>query len=164
MLSCSCSCNFLCQWDMSRAVPRKMREVKLFTGDIQGLCTGRNKVFACTSNGAIRYHVYSKLGSCFMSMLIAITGTSDQPCWLVEAFFFFFQCAFLHHVCMLQHAAVALSMLSVHCHAGLVLCPAQSLHSLYMWAQRVWVHLSVIVFAIRRHTRLGLGCLGSCTT
>ncbi len=52
---CSCSCNFLCQWDMARAVPRKVNEVKLFTGDIQGLCTGRDKVFACTSKGAIRY-------------------------------------------------------------------------------------------------------------
>lgn len=51
---CSCSCNVLCQWDMARAVPRKVREVKLFTGDIQSLCTSRNMVFACTSNGAIR--------------------------------------------------------------------------------------------------------------
>ena len=40
---------------MARAVPRKVNEVKLFTGDIQGLCTGRDKVFACTSKGAIRY-------------------------------------------------------------------------------------------------------------
>lgn len=58
----SCSCNFLCQWDMARAVPRKVKEVKLFTGDIQGLCTGRNKVFACTSNGAIRAWNIGKKG------------------------------------------------------------------------------------------------------
>lgn len=58
----SCSCNVLCQWDMARAVPRKVREVKLFTGDIQGLCTGRNQVFACTSNGAIRAWKIGKNG------------------------------------------------------------------------------------------------------
>ncbi|DBA82342.1 hypothetical protein WJX79_008773 [Trebouxia sp. C0005] len=58
----SCSCNFLCQWDMARAVPRKVNQVKLFTGDIQGLCTGRDKVFACTSKGAIRAWNIGKKG------------------------------------------------------------------------------------------------------
>ncbi|KAL3152801.1 WD repeat-containing protein 90 [Trebouxia sp. C0009 RCD-2024] len=58
----SCSCNVLCQWDMARAVPRKVREVKLFTGDIQSLCTSRNMVFACTSNGAIRAWNIGKKG------------------------------------------------------------------------------------------------------
>ena len=39
---------------MSRAVPRHVRDIKLFTGDILGLCTGNNRLFACTSRGSIK--------------------------------------------------------------------------------------------------------------
>ncbi len=74
---CSCSCNFLCQWDMARAVPRKVNEVKLFTGDIQGLRTGRDKVFACTSKGAIRY-CSSSLQFLFSSFSYIHLGLADD--------------------------------------------------------------------------------------
>ena len=52
--ACSCGCNYIKQWDMSRAVPRHVRDIKLFTGDILGLCTGNNRLFACTSRGSIK--------------------------------------------------------------------------------------------------------------
>jgi pleiotropic regulator 1 len=58
----SSGCNHLRQWDMTRAVPRHAREIKLFTGDILGLCTGGGRVYACTANGAIKAWDIGKLG------------------------------------------------------------------------------------------------------
>jgi hypothetical protein len=53
--TCSCSCNYLKQWDLSRAVPRHVRDVKLFHGDILGLATGGDCVFSCGADGSIRW-------------------------------------------------------------------------------------------------------------
>eukprot|EP00891_Asterochloris_glomerata_P007760 jgi/Astpho2/7760/Aster-07599 len=58
----SCGCNYIKQWDMSRAVPRHVRDIKLFTGDILALCTGNNRLFACTSRGSIKSWTVDKKG------------------------------------------------------------------------------------------------------
>lgn len=48
------SCSTLRQWDMSRAVPRLLRDVKLDKGDIQSLTAGNNSVYACSADGSIQ--------------------------------------------------------------------------------------------------------------
>jgi len=140
---CSCSCNFLCQWDMARAVPRKVNEVKLFTGDIQGLCTGRNKVFACTSKGAIRYcsspirflfsfvsYIHNGLvitSELYASGLPVLVCTLNEiiRCW----FLLLMQqkpvavpllesdwCVKLHHTCVVGMTKKAVGTILLHCH------------------------------------------------
>ena len=48
------SCSTVRQWDMSRAVPRHQRDVKLDKGDVQALTTGGNRVYACSADGGIQ--------------------------------------------------------------------------------------------------------------
>lgn len=42
------------QWDLSRSVPRKVNEVSVYTGDIQGLVTGGGCLYSCGADGSIR--------------------------------------------------------------------------------------------------------------
>ena len=59
---CSAGCNAMAQWDLTRAVPRKVREMSLFTGDIQGLAAGGGRVFSCGADGSIRSWEVGKKG------------------------------------------------------------------------------------------------------
>ena len=51
---CSSGCSTLRQWDLSRAVPRHVRDVALVKGDILGLATAPGRVFTAGADGAIR--------------------------------------------------------------------------------------------------------------
>lgn len=42
------------QWDLTRAVPRHVRDVKLVKGDILGIATRRGFVYTCGADGSIR--------------------------------------------------------------------------------------------------------------
>ena len=44
---CSSGCNKIVQWDLARSKPRKVNEVSVYTGDIQGLATGGGRLFSC---------------------------------------------------------------------------------------------------------------------
>ena len=48
------SCSTMRQWDMSRAVPRLLCDVKLDKGDIQSLTCSSNSVYACSADGSIQ--------------------------------------------------------------------------------------------------------------
>lgn len=50
------------QYDMGRAIPRHIRDIKLFTGDIQALCTSNHRVFSSGADGSIRSWDISKKG------------------------------------------------------------------------------------------------------
>ncbi len=51
---CSAGCNVMRQWDLTRAVPRHVRDVKLVKGDILGIATRRGFVYTCGADGSIR--------------------------------------------------------------------------------------------------------------
>lgn len=51
---CSAGCNTLRQWDLTRAVPRLVRDVKLEKGDIMGIATRKGFVYTCGADGSIR--------------------------------------------------------------------------------------------------------------
>lgn len=51
---CSAGCNIMRQWDLTRAVPRHVRDVKLVKGDILGIATRRGFVYTCGADGSIR--------------------------------------------------------------------------------------------------------------
>ena len=50
----SAGCNTLRQWDLTRAVPRLVRDVKLEKGDIMGIATRKGFVYTCGADGSIR--------------------------------------------------------------------------------------------------------------
>jgi pleiotropic regulator 1 len=50
----SAGCNTLRQWDLTRAVPRLVRDVKLAKGDIMGIATRKGHVYTCGADGSIR--------------------------------------------------------------------------------------------------------------
>ena len=52
--ACSCSCNTVQQWDMSRAVPRHVNTVSSFTGDILTATTGNSVLYTAGANGKLR--------------------------------------------------------------------------------------------------------------
>lgn len=59
----SCSCNTVRQWDMSRAVPRLVRDFKCGShGDILAACTGNSHLFTAGANGVLRSFAISKTG------------------------------------------------------------------------------------------------------
>lgn len=58
----SCGCNIIHQWDMSRAVPKHVADIQLFTGDVLGLATGKNHLYSCGADGSIRSWEISKKG------------------------------------------------------------------------------------------------------
>ncbi|KAK9835374.1 hypothetical protein WJX81_005503 [Elliptochloris bilobata] len=58
----SSGCSTLRQWDLTRAVPRHMRDVSLVKGDILGLATAPGRVFTAGADGAIRAWAVSKKG------------------------------------------------------------------------------------------------------
>lgn len=51
----SCACNTLRQWDMSRAVPRCAATVSLDKGDILALVARKDRVYAASADGSIRW-------------------------------------------------------------------------------------------------------------
>ena len=51
---CSAGCNTLRQWDLTRAVPRLVRDVTLEKGDIMGIATRKGFVYTCGADGSIR--------------------------------------------------------------------------------------------------------------
>lgn len=57
------------QWDLSRSVPRKVHEVTVFTGDIQGLTTGAGRLFSCGADGSIRSWTIGKKGELTSSVM-----------------------------------------------------------------------------------------------
>jgi hypothetical protein len=59
---CSSGCNKIMQWDLSRSVPRKVNEVSVYTGDIQGLVTGGGRLYSCGADGSIRSWQVGKKG------------------------------------------------------------------------------------------------------
>lgn len=58
----SASCSTLRQYDMTRAIPRLVREFTLDKGDILKLATGGDRVFAAVSDGSIRSWAITKMG------------------------------------------------------------------------------------------------------
>ena len=52
---CSAGCSTLRQWDLTRAVPRLVRDVKLEKGDIMGIATRKGFVYTCGADGSIRW-------------------------------------------------------------------------------------------------------------
>ena len=54
---CSAGCSTLRQWDLTRAVPRLVRDVKLEKGDIMGIATRKGFVYTCGADGSIRWAV-----------------------------------------------------------------------------------------------------------
>ena len=50
----SAGCSTLRQWDLTRAVPRLVRDVKLEKGDIMGIATRKGFVYTCGADGSIR--------------------------------------------------------------------------------------------------------------
>ena len=51
----SAGCSTLRQWDLTRAVPRLVRDVKLEKGDIMGIATRKGFVYTCGADGSMRY-------------------------------------------------------------------------------------------------------------
>ena len=66
---CSSGCNKILQWDLSRSVPRKVNEISVFTGDIQGLTTGAGRLFSCGADGSIRSWIIEKKGGLTPSVM-----------------------------------------------------------------------------------------------
>ena len=62
LLICSSGCNKISQWDLARSVPRKVNEITVYTGDIQGLVTGGGRLFSCGADGSIRSWTIGKKG------------------------------------------------------------------------------------------------------
>jgi pleiotropic regulator 1 len=58
----SSGCNKISQWDLARSVPRKVNEISVYTGDIQGLVTGGGRLFSCGADGSIRSWQVGKKG------------------------------------------------------------------------------------------------------
>ncbi|KAK9787497.1 hypothetical protein WJX73_006692 [Symbiochloris irregularis] len=58
----SCGCNVMRQYDMTRAIPRHVRDVTLHRGDIQALCCAPSRVFSSGADGSIRSWSISKKG------------------------------------------------------------------------------------------------------
>ena len=50
----SAGCSTLRQWDLTRAVPRLVRDVKLEKGDIMGIATRKGFVYTCGADGSMR--------------------------------------------------------------------------------------------------------------
>ncbi|BDA50211.1 probable pre-mRNA-splicing factor prp46 at C-terminar half [Coccomyxa sp. Obi] len=59
----SAGCNIMRQWDLTRAVPRHVRDVKLVKGDILGIATRRGFVYTCGADGSIRSWAIDKKGN-----------------------------------------------------------------------------------------------------
>ncbi|EIE23228.1 WD40 repeat-like protein [Coccomyxa subellipsoidea C-169] len=59
----SAGCNVMRQWDLTRAVPRHVRDVKLVKGDILGIATRRGFVYTCGADGSIRSWAIDKKGN-----------------------------------------------------------------------------------------------------
>ena len=51
---CRCACNVLRQWDLSRAIPRHVRDVTVFKGDILTLATNQGRIFTSGVDGSLR--------------------------------------------------------------------------------------------------------------
>lgn len=51
----SAGCSTLRQWDLTRAVPRLVRDVKLEKGDIMGIATRKGFVYTCGADGSMRW-------------------------------------------------------------------------------------------------------------
>ncbi|CAL5222253.1 g4589 [Coccomyxa viridis] len=58
----SAGCNTLRQWDLTRAVPRLVRDVTLEKGDIMGIATRKGFVYTCGADGSIRSWKIGKKG------------------------------------------------------------------------------------------------------
>jgi len=58
----SCGCNHLHQWDQAYAVPKEVRSMSLFTGDILALAATDKAVFTAGADGSLRRWALGKLG------------------------------------------------------------------------------------------------------
>eukprot|EP01025_Chloroclados_australasicus_P012271 TRINITY_DN1563_c0_g1_i1.p1 TRINITY_DN1563_c0_g1~~TRINITY_DN1563_c0_g1_i1.p1 ORF type:complete len:369 (-),score=40.24 TRINITY_DN1563_c0_g1_i1:435-1541(-) len=50
----SCGCNYVRQWDLTWAVPRQVRQIALYTGDVLALVAEGDRLVACGADGSLR--------------------------------------------------------------------------------------------------------------
>eukprot|EP01024_Parvocaulis_polyphysoides_P040815 TRINITY_DN37255_c0_g2_i1.p1 TRINITY_DN37255_c0_g2~~TRINITY_DN37255_c0_g2_i1.p1 ORF type:complete len:367 (-),score=29.34 TRINITY_DN37255_c0_g2_i1:216-1316(-) len=58
----SCGCNFIRQWDLTWAVPREVRKIGLYTGDVLALVASNERLVACCADGSLRTWTIQKNG------------------------------------------------------------------------------------------------------
>ena len=79
----SAGCSTLRQWDLTRAVPRHVRDVALVKGDILGLATAPGRVFTAGADGAIRRAATQAPALYVLSIeLCALPMGFSACCWL----------------------------------------------------------------------------------